>query len=256
MRARIAVFVLALAAQAGNPLPAAVGCTLSNPAQDLKYLFPEMTSYKEELRELRKLKDGREVYEGLKARLGRELDAVYETYETPFTLYSVFKGEEQIGIVHGVNVPGEGGVIQIFLSVDPKSGEIRRFFYQRLESSVSRALKKKEFLAQFAGLTLADFYKHDYYAVADPGNEKDKVGKIKSPLPDEQGRADYETSVRGVRKNLILLDVFLYDRRSEPFFERTQSELAKLRAGKKEQPKSAPSVPMTGTPEKAKESMP
>ena len=31
---------------------AAIGCTLSNPAQDLKYLFPEMTSFKEELQEV------------------------------------------------------------------------------------------------------------------------------------------------------------------------------------------------------------
>ena len=25
----------------------AIGCTLSNPAEDLKYLYPEMTTYKE-----------------------------------------------------------------------------------------------------------------------------------------------------------------------------------------------------------------
>ena len=37
---------------------AAIGCTLSNPAQDLKYLFPDMVTFKEENRELPKLKDG------------------------------------------------------------------------------------------------------------------------------------------------------------------------------------------------------
>jgi len=29
-----------------RPARAAIGCTLTNPAQDLKYLFPEMTSYR------------------------------------------------------------------------------------------------------------------------------------------------------------------------------------------------------------------
>ena len=47
---------------------------------------------------------------------------IYETYETPYTVYSVFKGQTKIGIVHGVNVPGKGGVIQVFLSTDPATG--------------------------------------------------------------------------------------------------------------------------------------
>ena len=90
---------------------AAIGCTLSNPAQDLKYLFPEMTTYKEEARELNKMKDGPELFKKLRDRLGSDLDPVYEKYDTPYTVYSVFKGNDLIGIVHGVNVPGKGGVI-------------------------------------------------------------------------------------------------------------------------------------------------
>ena len=35
---------------------AAIGCTLSNPAEDLKYLYPEMTTYKEDLNEFPRLK--------------------------------------------------------------------------------------------------------------------------------------------------------------------------------------------------------
>jgi len=205
---------------------AAVGCTLTNPAQDLKYLFPEMTTYKEELRELSRMKDGKSLYEALKKRLGSDLDPVYETYDTPYTVYTVFKGREIIGIVHGVNVPGEGGLIQIFLSTDPKTGAILRVFFQRLESIAARALRSKDFLDQFRQLTLADFYKHDYYQAAEPGSKADRVAQIQSPIAEGKGRKDYEASLRGVRKNLILLDIFIYERKFEPFYQRTLEALA------------------------------
>lgn len=209
---------------------AAIGCTLSNPAQDLKYLFPEMTSYKEDLKEFPRLKDGEALFKSLKDRLGSDLDPIYETFETPYTVYGVYKGSEKIGVVHGVNVPGKGGVIQVFLSADPKTAAIRRFFYQRLESPAAKALRAKDFRGQFEGLTLADFYKHDYYAAAEPGAAADRVGRLKPPALDAAGKPDHEASVRGIRKNLILLDFFVYGRRFEPFFERAQA--AKAKGGK------------------------
>jgi hypothetical protein len=213
-------------------LEAAVGCTLTNPAQDLKYLFPEMTTYREELRELNRMKDGRALYDALQQRLGSDLDPVYETYETPYTLYTIFKGKEVIGIVHGVNVPGQGGLIQVFVSVDPATGAIRQAFFQRLESVAARALRNKDFLAQFKGLTLADFYGHDFFRVAGPGSGKDRIAQIQSPVTEEKGRKDYQASLRGLRKNLILLDIFVYDRRSEPVYQRMQEALQKLQKGK------------------------
>src|SRR5204863_6391208 len=87
---------------------AAIGCTLSNPSEDLKYLYPEMTTYKEELKEFPRLKNGAELFKGLRSRLGSDLDPIYETFETPYTIYLVFKGQAKIGVVHGVNVPGKG----------------------------------------------------------------------------------------------------------------------------------------------------
>lgn len=201
---------------------AAIGCTLSNPSEDLKYLFPEMTTFKEDLIEFPRIKNGSELFKGLRARLGSDLDPIYETYETPYTLYSVYKGETKIGTVHGVNVPGKGGVIQVFLSTDPITAEIKSMFFQRLESPIARQLRSKEFRAQFNGLTLADFYKHDYYAAREPGSKADKAAAIKPPQIESAGKADYEASLRGVRKNLILLDIFAYNRRFEPFFERAR----------------------------------
>lgn len=211
---------------------AAIGCTLSNPASDLKYLFPEMTSYKEDLKEFPRLKDGAALFAALKDRLGSDLDPIYETYETPYTVYSIFKGKRLVGVVHGVNVPGKGGVIQVFLSTDPTSAAIVRFFYQRLESPAAKALRAKEFRNQFEGLTLADLYKHDYYAAAEPNAAGDKVGRLKPPALDADGQQDYNASLRGLRKNLVLLDLFVYGRRFEPYFERAQA--AKAKVGKKE----------------------
>ena len=205
---------------------AAIGCTLSNPAEDLKSLLPEMTSYKEDLKEFPHLKDGARLFKSLAARLGSDLDPIYETYETPYTVYSVYKGKEKIGIVHGVNVPGKGGVIQVFLSTDPKTAAIRRFFFQRLESPAAAALRDKAFRAQFEGLTLADFYKHDYYAATEPGSAADRVEKLALPKVDAAGRPDYEATIRGIHKDLILLDLFVYGRRFEPFFEKAQAAKA------------------------------
>jgi hypothetical protein len=205
---------------------AAIGCTLSNPAQDLKYLFPEMTSYKEDLKEFPRLKDGAELFKSFKARLGSDLDPIYETFETPYTVYRVYEGKSKIGVVHGVNVPGKGGVIQVFLSTDPKTAAIRRFFFQRLESPAAAALRDKAFRSQFEGLTLADLYKHDYYAAAQPGAAADKLAKVTPPKIDSAGKPDYDATIRGIRKNLILLDFFVYGRRFEPFFEKAQAAKA------------------------------
>lgn len=224
---RLAALILAATVMLPQQALAAIGCTLSNPAQDLKYLFPEMSSYKEELKEFTHIDGGQALFTALKDRLGSDLDPIYETFETPYTVYSVFKGQSKIGVVHGVNVPGKGGVIQVFLSTDPKTAQIKRFFFQRLESPAAKPLRDKNFRAQFEGLTLADFYKHDYYAAAEPGAEADKIGRIKEPTVAPEGKADYQASLRGVRKNLILLDFFIYGRRFEPFFERAKAARAK-----------------------------
>lgn len=214
-----------LFAAGGERLFGAVGCTLTNPAEDLKYLYPQMTTYKEELAGFTKLNNGAALFKGLRARLGSELDAIYETYETPYTIYSVFQGAEKIGVVHGVNVPGKGGVIQVFVAADPKTAAIQSFFFQRLESPAGRQLRAKEFRDQFNGLTLADFYKHDYYAATNAVAKSDRLAAIKPPAIDASGRPDYEAAMRGIRKNLILLDDFVYGRRFEPYFERAQQAL-------------------------------
>ena len=68
---------------APHQVRAAIGCTLTNPAADLKYLYPEMTTYKEDLNEFPRLPGGAELYKALRERLGSDLDPLYEGYETP-----------------------------------------------------------------------------------------------------------------------------------------------------------------------------
>lgn len=82
-----------------------------------------------------------------------------------------------------MNVPGKGGVIQVFLSVHPETAVIQRFFFQRLESPAARALRAKPFRDQFTGLSLADFYKHDYYALTPGANPADKVAGLRRRRP-------------------------------------------------------------------------
>ena len=77
MKALITIMTVAMLA-IPQQVFAAIGCTLSNPAQDLKYLFPEMTSYKEDLKEFPRMKDGAELFKSLKDRLGSALDPIYE----------------------------------------------------------------------------------------------------------------------------------------------------------------------------------
>lgn len=221
MKTVISVFLLFCLFVPAASLYGAIGCTLSNPAQDLKFLYPGVTSFKEEIREFRSFPDGEKLFEDLKVRLGSDLDPVYEAYDTPYTVYTVFKGSELIGIVHGVNVPGRGGVIQVFLATDPQSGEIVNFFFQRLESPEAKALKNKDFRRRFTGLTLGDFYKHDYFARAEPASADDKVQKVVASVDEGKKGPDFSASLRGIRKNLILLDMFIYNRKFEPFFQRT-----------------------------------
>jgi hypothetical protein len=48
---RVFLFLTIAVLMAPPQVFAAIGCTLNNPAEDLKYLYPEMTTYKEDLKE-------------------------------------------------------------------------------------------------------------------------------------------------------------------------------------------------------------
>jgi hypothetical protein len=65
--------------------------------------------------------------------------------------------------------------------------------------------------------------------VADPLSNQDRIAHIKNPLARAKGGSDFDATIRGVRKNLILLDFFIYNRKSEPIYQQTRTKLAKLK---------------------------
>ncbi|GMO57346.1 MAG: hypothetical protein Ta2D_03110 [Rickettsiales bacterium] len=162
----------------------AVGCDLNDPDRDVKRLFPTSTNYKTEYKTLDE-KDLPKVEE----QLGDKFTGIYETIDVPYTIYTIFKGEEIIGYIHGINQKGKYGGLQVFLGYD-KKWTVTDFYIQKLTSKNAKDLRSAEFAKQFVGLSLHHF----------------NTSHIKNPLPDDD--IDFKAILRAVKKNLILVDVF------------------------------------------------
>lgn len=208
------LFVLML-----NPesLFAAVGCTLNDPDRDVKRVFPDSTGYRTTMTTIKE-KGGDQLMKKLEERLGDKFDPVFEAVDVPHTFYTVLKGKQIIGYVHGVNQKGTYGGMQIFLAIDT-NGKILDFFYQRLSSPESKKFQNKEFTKQFIGLILSDFYHHDAMnGVACPN---DKIAKIKDPSNDNA--QDFFATLRGVKMNLLLCDKFLLNDKYEEAYSKMKA---------------------------------
>jgi hypothetical protein len=186
---------------------AAVGCTLNDPDRDIRRLFPEATNFKTEFISIKE-KGGDKLTAEIEKKLGDKLDKVYETQEVPYAYYTVLKGADVIGWVHGINQKGRFGGMQIILASDT-NGIILDFYYQKLSSPESKRFRNKEFTKKFKGLTLADFYEFKKLPEAERGESK--VGVIGDP--SKKSNQDFQATLRGIMKNLILLDVFKLDRK-------------------------------------------
>jgi hypothetical protein len=110
--------------------------------------------------------------------------------------------------VHGVNQKGIYGTIQIILATDP-DGKIIGFYYQKISSPEAEKFRDRSFTGQFTGLTLSDFYKS--------GDPNGRVAAIKDPT--EKNYEDFKATIRGTKKNLILLDVFLLNKKHEESYK-------------------------------------
>ena len=193
---------------AAHVIYAAVGCTLNDPDRDIKRLFPKGTNYKTEFITIKEHGDEKLVQE-IEAKLGDKFDSVYETIDVPYAYYTVLNKKETIGYVHGVNQKGTYGGIQLILATDP-NGMIIDFYYQKITSPESKKFRDKEFTKQFIGLSLADFYKE--------GIQK----KIKNPAADSLD--DFNATLRGIKKNLILLDEFKLNNKYDKYFYKNKNE--------------------------------
>jgi len=182
---------------AGESAWAAVGCTLNDPDRDIRRLFPTATNYRTQFISI-KDRGGEKLYAEIQQKLGDELDSKYEAIDVPYAYYTVLEGKNAIGYVHGVNQKGRYGGMQLILATDMQ-GRVVDFYYQKLTSPESKSFRDTDFTGCFKGLTLLDFYREDLRSI------------IKDP--SQNSRQDYLATIRGLKKNMILFDIFLLDRR-------------------------------------------
>jgi len=182
---------------------AAVGCTLNDPDRDVKRIFPDSTGYRTEFITIQE-RGGEELKEEIESKLGDKFDQLYETADVPYSYYIILKKKEILGYIHGVNQKGIYGGMQLILATDP-DGRIVSFYYQKLSSPEAKKFRDRSFTEQFTGLTLEDFYRCD-----DPLG---KVAAIKDP--SEKNHDDFKATIRGIKKNLILLDTLILNKKYE-----------------------------------------
>lgn len=183
---------------------AAVGCDLNDPDRDVARLFPGSTGYKTRYVSI-KQSGGQALLEKVEKRLGDKFKGLYETMDVPYTLYDIYKDKEIVGYIHGVNQKGEYGGIQVFLALD-KAGVVKAFYIQKLTSRAAKDLRSKAFGAQFEGLALKDFESYR------PG--KPVSAPLKLEAPAKAGK-DFGAVLRAVKKNLILLDEFVFSKKEK-----------------------------------------
>jgi hypothetical protein len=136
-------------------------------------------------------------------RLGDRFHGIYETMDVPYTIYEIYSGKRKIGYIHGVNQKGEFGGIQVFVALD-LDGKIRSFFIQKMTSQGGKKLRDQKFTRQFVGLSLKDFDNYDPVS----GKGRGKPAEIRNPAPDAE--IDFRAALRALKKNLILMDEFVY----------------------------------------------
>ncbi|MDP8210526.1 MAG: hypothetical protein P9M05_06910, partial [Candidatus Stygibacter australis] len=110
-------------------LQAAVGCSLNDPDRDVLRIFPQSTNYLTEYISIDS-RGGAELKKELEQRLGDAFDDKYEKTSVEYSYYTVLKGDQIIGRIHGLNQRGMFGGMQLILATDPQ-GIIQDFYYQK-----------------------------------------------------------------------------------------------------------------------------
>ena len=201
--AGVLALAVGLSLAAAALLYAAVGCDLNDPDRDVKRLFPESTGYKTLYVSIAK-KGGEALLKEVEGRLGDTFKGLFETADVPYTMYEIYKGQDLVGYIHGVNQKGTYGGLQVFLALD-REGVIRGFYYQKLTSKAARPFREPAFGNQFIGLSLKDFSRYD--VVTGKEEPVGPVSRIKNPDPESE--QDFRATLRATKKNLILVDEFL-----------------------------------------------
>ena len=200
---RLAVLLSFLTILAGSaPAWAAVGCDLNDPDRDVARLFPESTGYKTIYMSILK-KGGQPLLATVEKRLGDKFKGIYETIDVPYTIYEIYRDRKKVGYIHGVNQKGQFGGIQVFVVLDI-AGTMKGFYIQKMTSRYAGKLRDAGFGKQFVGLTLKDFEQYDVVT----GKASGKVEAIKNPASEAED--DFRAALRATKKNLILMDEFVF----------------------------------------------
>ena len=218
MRRTTAVAFVVLAALVPAAVNAATGCTLNDPDRDIMRLFPDATSYKTEFIAVSE-RGGDSLAARIEEGLGDELDSVFEALDVPYAYYIVLDGKDIIGHVHGVNQRGMFGGMQLILATDPE-GVIVDFYYQKLSSPEAKRFRADAFTDQFTGLGLTDFIEHRHARGAE--DEENAVAAIEDPSAESE--EDFDATLRGLTRNLLLLHEFMFETDGADAPEETDNE--------------------------------
>jgi len=173
---------------------AAVGCSLNDPDRDVKRIFPKSTGYKTTFVTIQE-KGGEVLKREVEEKLKDKLEPVYESLDVPYAFYTVLKGKDPIGYIHGVNQKGKYGGMQLIVATD-LNNKIVNFYYQKISSPEAGKFMNTKFTFQFNGLTLNDFI-----------NENISINDPSANSPE-----DFQATLRGLKKNMILLDLLLFSK--------------------------------------------
>jgi hypothetical protein len=195
------VFMLIILSGSGTAW-GAVGCDLNDPDRDVARLFPESTGYKTIYTSIQQ-GGGEALLSRVETRLGDKFHGIYETVDVPYTIYEIYKNKKKVGYIHGVNQKGQFGGIQVFVVLDLEA-RIKGFYIQKMTSQYAAKLRDANFGKQFIGLTQKDFELYNPVS----GKASGTVERIKNPAP--QAESDFKAAMRATKKNLILMDEFVY----------------------------------------------
>jgi len=191
-----------IAAFAAGVSFAAVGCTLNDPDRDIRRIFPQSSGYTTRFVTIED-KGGESLLKEIEKKLGDSFDLIYETPDVPYAYYTVLEGKEVVGFVHGVNQKGKYGGLQLILATD-LDGKILSLYYQRISSPEAKVFRDETFTDQFKGLMLKDFI-----LLGSESDSDHPLARIQDP--SQKSLADFTATLRGLKKNLILLDVLFSD---------------------------------------------
>jgi hypothetical protein len=200
--ATLILLTVVLSLAAASTVLAAVACDLNDADRDVPRLFRESTSFKVVYVSIGE-RGGAPLLKRIENRLGRAYLQLYAPVDVPYTLYEIYRNKEKVGYIHGVNQKGQFGGIQIFMAQD-LAGRVKSFYIQKITGKSAGKFREPAFTKKFVGMSLKDFDNYDPVS----GKGTGKIAEIANPAPEME--TDFYGVLRGLKKNLILMDEFVF----------------------------------------------